>query len=188
MRDYEELPLAMKKAGPDGEASGQYMIPHPAIKGYIYIMVFSNGEGWEHLSITIRKVTSTSGRKTAPVLRCPTWQEMCFCKDLFWDPNECVIQFHPPMSQYVSNSEFCLHIWRPTDVEFPTPPAVLVGLAPELLAKLIAFINDNCALPRMLTDKEYLEVIYMSDPRLVDDKPEEYKKQLTEILQAFSIG
>lgn len=71
--------------------------------------------GWEHVSISTRR-------------RPPNWQEMCFVKDLFWDEEECVIQFHPPKSEYVNNHPYCLHLWRPIDGHVRLPPSILVGV------------------------------------------------------------
>ncbi len=71
-------------------------------------------DGWEHVSISTRR-------------RVPNWQEMCFVKDLFWSEEECVIQFHPPRSEYVNNHPNCLHLWRPTDNHVRLPPSILVG-------------------------------------------------------------
>lgn len=80
-------------------------------------IVASGGEetGWEHVSVSTPR-------------RPPNWQEMCFVKSLFWEPEECVVQFHPPESQYVNNHPHCLHLWRSTMAPFPTPPAILVGV------------------------------------------------------------
>lgn len=51
----------------------------------------------------------------------PSWESMCFVKDLFWMPEECVVQFHPPESQYVNVAQ-CLHLWKPPfDVVLPPP-------------------------------------------------------------------
>lgn len=60
--------------------------------------------------------------------RCPTWAEMCAIKALFWDPEDCVIQYHPPERDYVSNHDYCLHLWRPVGVEVPRPPTLMVGV------------------------------------------------------------
>ncbi|WP_456797599.1 DUF7694 domain-containing protein [Bradyrhizobium sp. USDA 4473] len=60
--------------------------------------------------------------------RCPNWEEMCFVKDLFWNEEECVMQLHPPHSQYVNNSRYCLHLWKPTHRDIPMPPASFVGI------------------------------------------------------------
>ena len=72
-------------------------------------------EGWEHVSVSTKR-------------RCPNWQEMCFVKDLFWAPDECVVQYHPPKADYVNNHPFVLHLWKHRDMPFPTPPSILVGL------------------------------------------------------------
>jgi hypothetical protein len=71
-------------------------------------------EGWEHVSVSTPR-------------RPPNWAEMSFVKDLFWSENECVIQFHPPKSEYVNNHPFCLHLWRPVDDHVRLPPSILVG-------------------------------------------------------------
>ena len=57
----------------------------------------------------------------------PDWREMCFIKDLFWDVEDAVIQYHPEKSKYVNVHENCLHLWRLVGVEIPTPPKELVG-------------------------------------------------------------
>lgn len=77
-------------------------------------VIASDGEGWEHVSVSTP-------------FRCPTWDEMCWIKDQFWGPEDCVVQFHPPRSEYVNVHQFCLHLWRPTTGEIVTPPALLVG-------------------------------------------------------------
>lgn len=71
-------------------------------------------EGWEHVSVSTRR-------------RCPNWPEMCFVKSLFWKPDETVVQFHPPESDYVNNHAYCLHLFRDTLHEQHRPPSILVG-------------------------------------------------------------
>lgn len=71
--------------------------------------------GWEHVSVSLPD-------------RCPTWAEMCRIKDLFWDEDDTVVQFHPPRSQYVNNHPYCLHLWRPLNEAVPLPPSILVGV------------------------------------------------------------
>jgi hypothetical protein len=65
---------------------------------------------WDHVSVSIAD-------------RCPTWNEMCWIKDLFFDPEECVLQFHPPQSQYINIHPYVLHLWKPKDIEIPLPPS-----------------------------------------------------------------
>lgn len=64
------------------------------------LVVGDNEDGWEHVSIELY------------ARRLPTWEEMCYVKDLFWDEEEEVVQIHPKKSQYVNMTE-ALHLWRP---------------------------------------------------------------------------
>jgi len=52
---------------------------------------------------------------------------MCFVKELFFLPSECVMQLHPPEADYVNNHAYCLHLWRPIGEAIPRPPADFVG-------------------------------------------------------------
>lgn len=76
-------------------------------------VVFSWGGGWEHVSVSYPN-------------RCPTWEEMCRVKDIFWNDHECVVQFHPPKSDYVNNHPYCLHLWRKQGESFELPPKEFV--------------------------------------------------------------
>lgn len=60
--------------------------------------------------------------------RTPTWAEMCRVKDLFWGEEDCVIQYHPPKSQYIDMMPFCLHLWCWKKGTFPMPNKIEVGL------------------------------------------------------------
>ena len=75
--------------------------------------VFSASTGWEHVSVQADRGT-------------PTWDEMCFVKNLFWDQEECVIEYHPPLSEYVKCNPYCLHLWRPRHATIPTPSVSIV--------------------------------------------------------------
>ncbi len=79
-------------------------------------VIASDGAGWEHVSVSLPN-------------RCPTWPEMAYIKALFWDATDCVVQYHPPESEYVNNHPFCLHLWRSTQHAFPLPDSLLVGFA-----------------------------------------------------------
>lgn len=101
--------------------NGAFYIPHPKINNYFINVIASDGMGWEHASITL----SSTERK---VDRCPTWEEMCFVKSLFWNDEDAVVQFHPPKSQYVNNHPYCLHLWKPLGIEIPLPDPSMVGI------------------------------------------------------------
>jgi hypothetical protein len=73
------------------------------------------GIEWEHVSVSC----ST---------RCPNWIEMDFVKGLFWDDEETVMQLHPPRSKWINNHSYCLHLWKPWNIEIPLPPDITVGI------------------------------------------------------------
>ena len=86
-------------------------------KGVLLLAMSSGPDrttGWEHVSVSCRD-------------RAPFWHEMVFVKNLFWDEQETVVQYHPPKSEYVNFHPFCLHLWRPMEVHIPMPPSMLVG-------------------------------------------------------------
>ena len=53
--------------------NGAFVIP---LKGDTLTVIVSDQDGWDHVSVSLQK-------------RCPSWNEMCFIKDLFFDPEEC---------------------------------------------------------------------------------------------------
>lgn len=73
---------------------------------------------WEHVSVSLPN-------------RCPNWPEMAFVKALFWEPEETVVQFHPPESEYISNHPYVLHLWRDVLNGHSLPPSILVGVKAE---------------------------------------------------------
>lgn len=75
--------------------------------------------GWEHVSVLAFR---------GPATRTPNWREMCHVKELFWDPDDVVMQLHPRRSEYVNNHPHVLHLWRHKTREIPTPPPILVGV------------------------------------------------------------
>lgn len=70
-------------------------------------------EGWEHVSVSMQS-------------RAPNWQEMCFVKDLCWNDDELVMQFHPPKALHIDIHSHCLHLWRPQNGHVVLPPRLLV--------------------------------------------------------------
>jgi len=90
--------------------------------GYYCQCIASDGEGWEHVSMTICNANVQGLTFT------PSWKEMCFIKDIFWDAEDCVVQFHPPKSEYINNHKNVLHLWRPTGYNIMTPPSIMIGI------------------------------------------------------------
>ncbi|MEZ3438614.1 MAG: hypothetical protein K1W18_07020 [Oscillospiraceae bacterium] len=111
IEEIRQVPkLMIEQIGEDGGCGFIYL---GGTKGRPARVVFSWGGGWEHVSVSF----ST---------RCPTWEEMCKVKDMFWNEDECVIQYHPPKSEYVNNHPYCLHLWRKCGENFELPPKYYV--------------------------------------------------------------
>ena len=66
---------------------------------------------WEHVSVSHLNKT-------------PSWDIMCKVKDMFFEDEEVVIQYHPKKSEYVNLHKHCLHMWRPVDREITVPTNV----------------------------------------------------------------
>jgi hypothetical protein len=94
--------------------NGLFVISSAKFKGALSVIA-SDGAGWEHVSVS-------------KIKRCPTWNEMCVVKDMFWGADDCVVQYHPPKSLYVNNHPHCLHLWRKVGSEFEIPSPWLVGI------------------------------------------------------------
>ena len=77
------------------------------------IVIFSWGDGWDHVSASYNN-------------RCLTWEEMCLVKSIFFDENETVVQYHPSKENYVKNHPYTLHLWKPQKRKIPIPPKYMV--------------------------------------------------------------
>lgn len=84
------------------------------VNGRSFYCIVSNGGGWDHISV---------GGKNK---RIPTWDEMCAIKDMFFDKDEVCVQYHPAEENYINLAENVLHIWKPQNIEMPTPPLIMV--------------------------------------------------------------
>lgn len=98
----------MKEVLPEKVEDGRIAGPECSRSGCCFVtcgsarlkVIFSDGGGWDHVSVSLKT-------------RTPTWDEMCYVKDLFFDASECVMQLHPSKENYVNEHQFCLHLWRP---------------------------------------------------------------------------
>jgi hypothetical protein len=105
--------------------NGLFLVPSTFIKGHRLRIIASDADGaaergmprWEHVSISVHNVE-----------RMPHWDEMCQVKAMFWEEEDCVVQFHPPRSEYVNQHPRVLHLWRPLDYQLVTPPTIYVGV------------------------------------------------------------
>lgn len=103
----EDKRIQINQCAPDG------MQGWITLHGSIFVFVCSIGGGWDHVSVSNKK-------------RCPTWQEMCEIKDIFFNKNECCVEYHPAERDYVNIHPNCLHIWKPRNQDFPKPPKIFV--------------------------------------------------------------
>lgn len=121
---FESMPIRK------GDPFGVFYIPSPdksrVTKTTLYIIASDGSRGgfdWEHVSL---RAVKNIGRGFKNYI--PTWGEMCFVKSLFWDDEDVVMQLHPKKSEYINNHSSVLHLWRPKNLEIPTPPSILVGV------------------------------------------------------------
>ena len=96
----------------DGMTGMACRIRCPASSSMLQVIA-SWADGWDHVSVSKYK-------------KPPSWREMCWIKDFFFDKHEVVMQLHPAEQNYVNVHPNCLHLWRPHDVEIPLPPKEMV--------------------------------------------------------------
>lgn len=98
-----------------------------------YLVKFTSGFGWEHLSASTRN-------------KVPEWDVMCKLKEIFWKDDECCVEYHPKREDYVNNMPYCLHIWKKIGSEFEMPPSILVGfkdMSPEEFQLKVSLYIQN---------------------------------------------
>lgn len=127
--------ITVNRVGPDG-GHGYIMLDTRKPNKRAEVQ-WSNGCGWDHVSVSWPS-------------RCPTWEEMCTVKKMFFYAEEICIEYHPAEDEYVSFHPYCLHIWRPQDETIPTPPSWMIGPKKgESMSDLIRKAQDGV--------KEYYE-------------------------------
>lgn len=116
--DWTRINAARHHGGQFGTSPGDGFngLFHFKINGLTVRVIASDGEGWKHVSVSLTGSTNV-----------PSWSIMCQIKDIFWDEEDVVVQFHPKKSEYVNNHPGCLHLWQCLTAQFPTPPTIMVG-------------------------------------------------------------
>ena len=87
--------------------------------------IVSDGGGWEHVSVSVARHSPSNSHQ---IIETPDWIVLCKAKNLFWDEEDCVVQFHPPKSEYVNMHPNVLHLWRKVGEDFETPPKIMIGI------------------------------------------------------------
>ena len=103
------LPKKYRLIGANG-----FAVPH---QDHVLLCSGVIQSGWEH--VVVEAVTKDG-------TGLPSWDDMCFIKDLFWEPEDVVIQIHPKRSEYVNDNPYALHLWRHVTETFLTPPMEIV--------------------------------------------------------------
>lgn len=106
--------------------NGAFLVPGVAGGPPLFVILsdgadFPEALGWEHASV----------RPDVNPPRCPTWEEMCAVKRLFWRDDEVVFQLHPAEADWVNAHPFVLHLWRKPDAPVPLPPKWMVAPTPD---------------------------------------------------------
>ena len=124
---YRRVDPAGRYFSRKGDPYGLFIVPSPdksrVTRADLYVIASPGMDGieWEHVSARVVKQYGKNFRNFTP-----TWDEMCFIKGLFWGDEDCVVQFHPPKSDYVNVHENVLHLYRPTAADMPRPPKITV--------------------------------------------------------------
>lgn len=102
-------------ATPRGARCGVFYLRCQATGGKLTVVISNAADAvqaglppWNHVSVNAHG-------------RTPTWEEMCWVKDLFFEEEECVMQFHPPKSKYINKHPNVLHLWHQEGVTFKLP-------------------------------------------------------------------
>lgn len=104
-----KFPEKYRKAGLNKQ-NGTFEIP---FEGRMLTVIGAEGMGWEHVSVSL-------------LTRNPNWREMSFIKSLFWEDIDCVMQLHPSKEKHINFHPYCLHLWRPQELQIPMPPIYMV--------------------------------------------------------------
>lgn len=97
------------------EYNGAFMIDKYK-DGEFYLVVASNGEGWDHISVSLHR------KNGANIKRCPSFQEMQMVKEKIFGEEEVVFQLHPREEDYINTHPYCLHLWKPNNCSMIVPP------------------------------------------------------------------
>lgn len=109
--------------------NGIFELPSLRADGSMLAIIATAKDGWDHVSVSRDD-------------RIPTWDEMEQVKRLFFKPDEVAFQLHPALDDYIDGSMpggralNTLHIWRPTNATFVTPPAYMVGGMTDQMATM----------------------------------------------------
>lgn len=103
-RDKRGMLLSISFYGPGEKGNGVFNV-RTFKSGRRFQVIATDGGGWDHVSVCPLDHPN----------KLPTWDEMCEIKDMFFEPEEECVEYHPRKSEYVNLKSNCLHLWRPND-------------------------------------------------------------------------
>lgn len=122
MRNLHLLDIHRVAGHPGGMGDGtcgMFDVPHNK-SGVKLRVIASCDDGWDHVSVSLPH-------------RCPNWPEMEYIRRLFFRDDECVVQIHAPVKDYVDGEggrahghPYCLHLWRDQEREQRLPPRWMI--------------------------------------------------------------
>lgn len=98
--------------------NGAFIIPSPH-QPDVLLCIVSDGGGWDHLS--------AHGESGGGQMFTPSWDDMAFLKELFFEDDEVVMQLHPAKKYYINCEPHTLHLWRSQEKDIPTPPRWMIA-------------------------------------------------------------
>lgn len=133
-------------SNPNSGNNGAFSVPVPSRKKERFMVIASDGQGWEHVSVSHKN-------------RTPTWEEMCHIKDMFWDEDDVVVQFHPAKNEYINLHENCLHLWKPIKIPLPTPDKALLGFDDydEFIAYQLGLLTNDDMQEKLIVAKAMIK-------------------------------
>ena len=157
MKNLHELDkYRVKHWMPQTEKSGAFKVYVGGRSFNVLASVDNIGEDgpWEHISVT----PCNEKRDT-----CPTWEEMAAIKDMFFEPEDECIEYHPKRSRYVNLHSLCLHIWRPVDENLRYPDKANIQTLQERDSYLEQLWAEFADVP-MNPDTECMEDDFLNFP------------------------
>jgi hypothetical protein len=95
-----------------GTNTGSFLVH---FKAYQLKVIACDLCGWDHVSVSLSS-------------RVPSYEEMCFIKDLFFRDDEVAMQLHVAKADHINTNKNVLHLWRPQTVE---ERAAIAAIDPE---------------------------------------------------------
>lgn len=131
-----------------------------------FVIASENFMGWDHVSAHIISVESGALNRT------PNNEEMQFLRNLFFEDEEVVLEFHPAKKDYINNHSYVLHMWRSTDNIFSFPKQVAWDGIP---GKVITLPNQKMVSIRRTIESDW-EIVNV---RMLNKKKHIAKKYAT---------